>query len=123
MGAIVLLCKGAVDVEAKLFAGEEIALGGEVHHSDAELSNVFSTTWSFTTSDSSVRPGKMSDVFVVPNLNVLYDEVYKVFWNDETCAPSLEDNLWPTEFVFNMEVSKVYCFKNSCCDVSFLFNL
>lgn len=46
----------------------------------------------------------MSDVFVVPNLNVAYETVYDVKWSNETCSPIfVSGNVWPTEVKFAIE--------------------
>ena len=46
----------------------------------------------------------MSDVFVVPNLNVMYEEVYVVEWNNTICAVNTEeDDEPPTTITFNIE--------------------
>lgn len=57
---------------------------GTFHNNDG-LSNAFSTTWSYSTSDEPERAGAMSDVFVVPNLNVAYETWVTVDWDKDTC--------------------------------------
>ena len=49
-------------------------------------SNQFSTTWSYETSSDHWTAGRMSDVSVVPNLNVMYREVSVIEWDNENCA-------------------------------------
>ena len=50
--------------------------------------------------------GKDSDVFVVPNLNVKYESVDLVYWDnsDDKCGPKLgESNTFPTAVIFDLE--------------------
>ena len=50
--------------------------------------------------------GKDSDVFVVPNLNVKYESVDLVYWDnsDDKCGPKLEEsNMFPTAVIFDLE--------------------
>lgn len=70
---------------------------------DKTHSNQFSTTWSYTTSAEPARAGAESDVFVVPNLSVMYTEVDLVYWDKDKCKPELDDNEnFPTSFVFDI---------------------
>jgi len=67
-------------------------------------SNQFSTSWSYQTSTDPWTAGAMSDVFVVPNLNVMYREVYFVEWDKTTCAVTTEgDGTPPITTTFNIE--------------------
>jgi len=57
-----------------------------------------------------LRAGKDSDVFVVPNLNVFYEEVELVYWDNEKCEPSKVPDpnvvgalIFPSTFVFNVK--------------------
>merc|ERR1719162_451376 len=83
-GVMVLACKNVGDGYAKV--GIEVAaeIGGNIQNNNG-LSNEFSTTWSYSTSDGPERPGAMSDVFVVPNLNVAYETWVKVDWDKDAC--------------------------------------
>ena len=64
-------------------------------------SNKLSTTWSYTTSNEPARAGAQSDIFVVPNLSIMYTEVDIVSWDRGNCKPSLDnDDKFPTSFVF-----------------------
>eukprot|EP00553_Chaetoceros_curvisetus_P004499 CAMPEP_0204614058 /NCGR_PEP_ID=MMETSP0717-20131115/1893_1 /ASSEMBLY_ACC=CAM_ASM_000666 /TAXON_ID=230516 /ORGANISM="Chaetoceros curvisetus" /LENGTH=252 /DNA_ID=CAMNT_0051626649 /DNA_START=807 /DNA_END=1565 /DNA_ORIENTATION=+ len=50
----------------------------------------------------------MSDVFVVPNLNVSYETVYVVAWKNEGCHPARKDyegdnEVWPSKALFNID--------------------
>jgi hypothetical protein len=67
------------DVNVVKFGTE---IGGLVHQSEEEKSNEFSTVWSYKTSEDPWLAGPMSDVFVVPNLNVMYLQVYEINWDD-----------------------------------------
>ena len=72
--------------------------------SEKTKSNQFSTTWSYETSSDPWTAGPMSDVFVVPNLNVMYREVYVVEWDNTTCAVTTEgDGGLPITTTFNIE--------------------
>ena len=58
----------------------------------------------FSTSDSPERVGYMSDIFVVPNLNVAYETVYDVKWSNETCSSIfVSDDIWPNDIKFTIE--------------------
>lgn len=66
-------------------------------------SNKLSTTWSYTTSNEPARAGAQSDIFVVPNLSIMYTEVDIVSWDRGNCKPSLDnDDKFPTSFVFDI---------------------
>lgn len=79
-------------------------------------SNEFTTTWSYSTSDSPERAGFMSDVFVVPNLNMAYEIVYQVHWSNDICSPVREligtdkagKNVtdWPSDVIFDVKSEK-----------------
>ena len=43
-------------------------------------------TWSYSTGSDTWTTGAMSDTFVVPNLNVFYEEVQKVQWDNKRCS-------------------------------------
>eukprot|EP00957_Ditylum_brightwellii_P032409 2455917-Ditylum_brightwellii.AAC.1 len=46
----------------------------------------------------------MSDVFVVPNLNAIYREVYVVNWKNETCeVEKADDGTLPITTIINLE--------------------
>ncbi len=72
-------------------------------HNERSKSNEFTTTWSYSTSDDPLYAGFMSDVFVVPNLNVFYEIVYIVSWNNDGCEPALRDGNWPTRVLFDVD--------------------
>ena len=57
-------------------------LGGSLLDTTTVNTTSHAVTWSFTTSEDPWTAGSKSDVFVVPNLFVEVDEVYKVFWNN-----------------------------------------
>jgi len=52
------------------------------------------------------RAGKDSDVFVIPNLNVMYMEVSIVNWNNSTCSPALDGVEFPSSFIFDLKDGK-----------------
>mmetsp|Transcript_21609 Transcript_21609/g.27877 ORF Transcript_21609/g.27877 Transcript_21609/m.27877 type:complete len:1916 (+) Transcript_21609:457-6204(+) len=105
LGIVVLNCLYIAEVEVltEVFNSEKNT-GGIVQKSDKTRSNQFSTTWSYQTSTDSSTAGAMSDVFVVPNLNVMYKEVYVVEWNNATCTVNTEeDETVPTTITFNIQ--------------------
>ena len=57
-------------------------LGGSLLDTTTVDTTSHAVTWSFTTSEDPWTAGSKSDVFVVPNLFVEVEEVYKVFWNN-----------------------------------------
>ena len=92
-----------------------------------ERSNEISTTWSYTTSEEPARAGEESDVFIgkcleefeldcivnrirygirthmyfinpVPNLSVMYEEIFLVKWNRGSSKPKLVTRNSKTEF-------------------------
>lgn len=85
-GLVSSLCKETISggVKTNIIDFEEL-LGGMIILNDKSKSNEFSTTWSYETSDDPWTAGRLSDVFVVPNLNVLYERVKIVRWDNATC--------------------------------------
>ncbi len=76
-------------------------------HTTEKKGNEFTTTWSYSTSDDPLYAGFMSDVFVVPNLNVFYEIVYVVAWKNEGCHPDRKNNGednedWPSKVLFDV---------------------
>lgn len=110
MGVIALSCIEAGEGKASGSVNIGTSLDTDLFNADKETTNSFSTTWSYTTSSSPARAGAESDVFVVPNLNVLYTEVYQVYWNSTDCKPSLVPKIdtapieyeFPTVFEFDV---------------------
>ncbi len=93
VGAIALACNKLVETEQKIqVAAFDRTSKIEDSLSDKTRSNEFSTTWSYETSSDPWTAGPMSDVFVVPNLNVMYKEVYIVEWDNATCSVKTEDD-------------------------------
>jgi len=89
--------------DVKVF-GTEDDIGGTVQLSEETRSTQFTTTWSYETSSDPWTAGAMSDVFVVPNLNVMYKEVYVVKWSNETCAVEKGlDGTLPITTTINLE--------------------
>ena len=82
-------------------------LGGPVQKSDKSKSTQFTTTWSYSTSTDPWTAGAMSDVFVIPNLNVMYREVYAVQWTNNTCeVEETEGNTLPITTTINLKDEK-----------------
>lgn len=109
LGVIALICNEAGEAEADVNIDLGASLDTDLFNADEEATNSFSTTWSYTTSSEAARAGEESDVFVVPNLSVFYSEVFQVFWNIDTCKPSLvlrhgtiDEYEFPTVFEFDV---------------------
>ena len=90
VGAIVLVCSETAKVNS-----EQVQKGtfkaGVLLSGSRKFSNEISTTWSFETSQDPWLAGEMSDVFVVPNLNVMYQIVTLVSWNASSCNVTTKD--------------------------------
>merc|ERR1712176_305219 len=103
---MVLACGKMVDSDNKVqLIGMEQGTGGTDQMNEKSKSTQLSTTWSYQTSTDPWTAGAMSDVFVVPNLNVMYEEVSIVEWISDQCkVKTLEDNkTLPTTTTFNIE--------------------
>ncbi len=103
VGVTVELCNELLSVrkETRMF-DVEFGLGRTFDMNDNTRSNQFSTAWSYQTSSDPMTAGAMSDVFVVPNLNVMYEEVLEVKW--ENCTVTTEDDgTLPTRTIFDIE--------------------
>ncbi|CAB9521505.1 Cupin superfamily protein [Seminavis robusta] len=63
----------------------------QMHREDVFTAE-YTTTWSYTTSDDPMLAGRKSDVFVVPNLNVLFSETlnFHVYYLETHVLPTLE---------------------------------
>jgi len=107
LGAIFESCNDAFELESDIKISDfESETGGVVHQDNEKQSNKFSTMWTYKTSEDPWLAGPMSDVFVVPNLNVKYEPVYEVSWNNSTCGAVTDDKLTPplpTKILFNIE--------------------
>merc|ERR1712038_1517943 len=85
--AIVLFCNEVLGSKAETYATDfSTQFGGTVQLSRKTKSNEWSTRWSYQTSQDPWTAGAMSDVFVVPNLNVMYEDVYEVDWDNARCS-------------------------------------
>jgi hypothetical protein len=71
-GAIVLVCKQALEFSANSGLEANIERGWNWFQSYS-TSNQVTVTWSYETSQDPMLAGPLSDVFVVPNINVLYN--------------------------------------------------
>ena len=123
VGVVTLACKEAFKVNAEALPVISTALGEDIIDDTDEQTSAFSTTWSFTTSDDSEKAGPASDVFVVPNLHVVYEISYIVSWNSTKCGPNFKttidakpDQLWPQTIVFDVAVRQ-------CHDLLLLYTL
>ena len=110
---IVLGCSNMAEFDNKIqVIGFDQTSTYENSMDNKERSIQFSTTWSYETSSDPWTAGAMSDVFVVPNLNVMYEEVYIIEWDSEACAVKTEENddtstpPLPTTTTFNIEDPK-----------------
>ncbi|GFH57847.1 hypothetical protein CTEN210_14323 [Chaetoceros tenuissimus] len=91
VGAIVLGCGGITKTISKASVPFGGAIDTDFKNEERESSHTFSTTWSYETSDEPARAGPDSDVFVVPNLSIKYEEVYNVRWDDIKCDFGLQN--------------------------------
>ena len=75
-------------------------------HEESDKSNAFSTIWSYTTSDDQWTAGFLSDVFLVLNLDVKFQEVFEVKWDNAACGViELDTDVvppLPTRVVFDL---------------------
>ena len=91
------------DQDFKVF-GYNHDLGGVVQKSDKKRSTQYTTTWSYQTSSDPWTAGAMSDVFIVPNLNVMYRNVQVVYWENEgSCAVKEVNGTLPETSTINLE--------------------
>jgi len=104
LGACALVCKEATQVKAAGGLSASLEVGGELFANTRSESNSFSTTWSYKTSTDAAKAGADSDVFVVPNLNVMFTPVFIVLWDNDTCKPirNDDDEGFPEEIVFDI---------------------
>lgn len=105
-GPSVATCKKVSSMDNKTPLGNfQTQLGGLEQMTNEERSNEYSTTWSYQTSSDPWTAGSMSDTFVVPNLNVMYEEVYVVEWNNSTCGVTEEgqDRTLPQKTTFDIK--------------------
>ena len=85
VGAIILACKTTGD--NKNNGGYEISPSVSFKWTGTRArTDKITVTWSYDTSKDPMLAGPMSDVFVVPNINVLYDKVTDVAWNAGNCT-------------------------------------
>ena len=90
-------------------------MGADFLNTKQVKSNSFSTKWSYKTSTNAFRAGPNSDIFVVPNLNVMFEEVFIVEWDFDRCEPLLVERFddvfkktveeFETSVVFNVRAS------------------
>lgn len=100
------------DISASIPLGA--AINSDFMNEEYESSHTFSTTWSYETSDEPARAGPDSDVFVVPNLSIKYEEVYNVRWDDTECAFGVEKYLDPNgDEKVGFPISVVFDVKNT----------
>jgi hypothetical protein len=86
VGAIVLGCATTVKTAFSVKGNAE--LGGDLttDHWEKKHTAQFTSTWSYTTSDNPFEAGRLSDVMVVPNLNVEYHEVVNIGYDNDNCT-------------------------------------
>lgn len=95
--ACAIICTKTFQASGGGTLGFGVNAGTNIVDKTKSSSNYFSTTWSYTTSTDASLAGPQSDVFVVPNLNVAYDEVIIAEWNNTSCKPILENEGTPDE--------------------------
>jgi len=104
-GACALLCTQVGDVDAKGGVSGSVSVGVNLLANTHSESNSFSTTWSYKTSTNAAKAGADSDVFVVPNLNVMFTPVIIVLWDNDinSCKPAVDDEGdFPQDIVFDI---------------------
>lgn len=114
VGLGAMLCKITGAATAIGQFGASGSIGGDVKDHEEEKSNLFSTTWSYTTSTSPDKAGPMSDIFVIPNLFVAATTYTIVAWvfpeseddKEGKCRPYQDGNEeFPTYTDFDIDVS------------------
>ncbi|CAB9509704.1 Cupin superfamily protein [Seminavis robusta] len=103
-------CAGfGIEICLKTFSLSGDGIGGgldsddvtyQMHREDVFTAE-YTTTWSYATSDDPMLAGRKSDVFVVPNLNVLFSETLNFQWHSESCSTNVT-----TSTKFNLEDKK-----------------
>jgi len=101
-GAVVFLCAKATDVKGRVNVPVGAKLNSDFVNKQDTTSNSFSTTWSYQTSSAPARAGAESDIFVVPNLSVMYQEVYLVKWDHIKCIPDQTDEAFEKTVLFDV---------------------
>lgn len=110
-GAATLVCTDISKTKNSQNVKVGTSLDTDLFNRDKKFSNSYSTTWSYTTNSEAARAGPESDVFVVPNLNVEYIEIYAVNWNSTKCKPELVLSSLSNEYefptTFDIDLSKL----------------
>jgi len=102
VGALVLICNKAFEVAGYPGTERNTKWGAQWFQSYSE-SNQITVTWSYETSQDPMLAGPLSDVFVVPNFNVLYNKVTKITWDEVLCSANSSDTI---EFDLKSDTSK-----------------
>jgi len=68
-----------------------IEVGGRTYYYHSEFTTSVTVTWSYQTSEDPNTAGPMSDVFVVPNLNLVYTPVLYLNYDTSTCQVKCAD--------------------------------
>jgi hypothetical protein len=86
LGAIVLVCNDLLG--SKTSGGGGLSGGADFVTKDKtnEYTGKYTTTWSYTTSDDPLHAGRLSDIMVVPNLNVEYHKVWDIQFISDICS-------------------------------------
>jgi hypothetical protein len=102
VGALLLICKSTY--EAVINPGFEWNIQGSRNWGKSySKSNQITVTWSYETSQDPMLAGPLSDVFVVPNFNVLYNKVTKITWDEVLCSTN---SSYTVEFDLKSDTSK-----------------
>ena len=103
-GVMVLTCDEPAEADTQWNIFDASYEFGYNYYSEESSSQQFSTVWSYETSQDPWTAGAMSDVFVVPNLNVMYEETYDVKWDDLVCSViENEDGTLPIDIAFDIK--------------------
>ena len=102
--ACAVICAEVATLDATGGVGFDLSGGGNLVDKALDAENSFTTTWSYSTSTDPSLAGSQSDVFVVPNLSVAFNEVLEIFWDDNTCKVIYEeDGKLPKKIEFDVE--------------------
>lgn len=98
IGALGLsFCQNAAGIDIEAHGGLDLDAGYGDYGSTSNTGSL-DITWSYSTSDYDAVPGRQSDVFLVPSLNLKFSNTLSIEVDPETCAAS-ED----TELIWQFE--------------------
>merc|ERR1711862_745626 len=97
-GIGVMLCNKLLEWKTK--SGGHFQDGNKylTDYDDKTKTHSFTSTWSYETSQDPASAGKSSDVALIPNIDVKFEEVRSVTWSSETCKVNVNEN-----FKYNLQ--------------------